>query len=268
MESFFFYSAILCVTGVTVGFLSGLLGVGGAFLMVPVQFWVLTSMGFAPDIAIRTSFGTGLLVLVPTAMSGAYAHHRLGEVVWKAAVILGIIGGAGAFIGAFTASQLSAKHLTVCFGIVVILLAIRMSTAGLVETGKQRVESVGLYLLWGLPFGFLAGLIGVGGGGIMTVVMVLFLGFTIHEAVGTSSAMMIFTAIGGALSYLINGLGVANLPPYSTGYLNWLQCLLLASGVPMAVVGARVAHALPARKLRFLLILVMFYVGIKMLLIL
>jgi hypothetical protein len=99
----------------------------------------------------------------------------------------------------------------------------------------------------------------------MIPIMIFFLKFKIHQAVGTSTALMIFTSIGGALSFLINGSGVQGLPPYSTGYLNWFQWILLAGcSVPMAIVGAKAAHILPAKQLKCLFILVMFYMGLKM----
>lgn len=99
----------------------------------------------------------------------------------------------------------------------------------------------------------------------MIPVMVFFLKFKMHQAVGTSTALMIFTASGGSLSFLINGLGVQGLPPYSTGYLNWLQWILLAGcSIPLAVVGAGAAHLLPAKQLKHIFIAVMFYMGLKM----
>ncbi|MBW1714167.1 MAG: sulfite exporter TauE/SafE family protein, partial [Deltaproteobacteria bacterium] len=120
-------------------------------------------------------------------------------------------------------------------------------------------------ILWGVPLGIVSGIIGIGGGVLMIPIMVFALKFKMHQAVGTSTALMIFTAIGGALSFLVNGLGVDGLPPYSTGYLNWLQWILLAGcSVPMAVVGARAAHHLPAKQLKYIFIAVMFYMGLKM----
>ena len=62
----------LLLTGIAVGFASGLLGVGGCFIMVPVQYWALTSIGVDPTIAIRIAFGTNLLVVLPTALSGGH----------------------------------------------------------------------------------------------------------------------------------------------------------------------------------------------------
>ncbi|HPK54396.1 MAG TPA: sulfite exporter TauE/SafE family protein, partial [Smithellaceae bacterium] len=121
------------------------------------------------------------------------------------------------------------------------------------------------FILWGIPLGILSGIIGIGGGVIMIPIMVYALKFKMHQAVGTSTALMIFTAIGGSLSYMINGLGVPGLPPYSTGYVNWLQWILLVGcSIPMAVVGAKVAHLLPAKQLKYIFIAVMFYMGLKM----
>jgi hypothetical protein len=255
----------LLVTGLAVGFASGLLGVGGCFIMVPVQFWVLKSVGVDPTIAIRIAFGTNLLVVLPTALSGAMTHHKKGAVLWRAGLALGAFGAIGAFVGAFIASNLPAKVLTTAFGVAVILGAMRMLTATPPKVTEEPPESLVPYILWGIPLGIVSGIIGIGGGVLMIPIMVIFLKFRMHEAVGTSTALMILTAIGGSLSYLINGLGVQGLPPYSTGYLNWLQFILLAGcSIPMAVVGARTAHRLPAKQLRYVFILVMLYMGLKM----
>jgi|GEM_PF-6313851 len=76
----------LLITGVGVGFASGLLGIGGCFIMVPVQFWVLKTIGVDPTIAIRKAFGANLLVVLPTTISGALTHNSKGAVLWKAAI--------------------------------------------------------------------------------------------------------------------------------------------------------------------------------------
>src|SRR5208283_4238945 len=128
-----------------------------------------------------------------------------------------------------------------------------------------HANHVSRFIFWGSLFGFVSGMVGVGGGGLMIPVMINFLGFKVHEAVATSSALMIFTALGGSISYLVNGLGIHGLPPYSTGYLNWLQFALLAgSSVPMAVLGAKVAHRLPSNRLRGISALVLVCIGMKM----
>ncbi|MBW1721772.1 MAG: sulfite exporter TauE/SafE family protein [Deltaproteobacteria bacterium] len=255
----------LLITGLGVGFASGLLGVGGCFIMIPVQFWVLKSIGVDPTIAIRIAFGTNLLVVLPTAFSGAMTHHKKGAVVWKAGITLGITGAIGAFFGGFIAAHLPGKILNIAFGIAVVLGALRMLTARPPQITEEPSDSLAAFILWGIPLGIVSGIIGIGGGVLMIPIMVYFLRFKMHQAVGTSTALMIFTAVGGSLSFLINGLGVQGLPPYSTGYLNWLQWILLAGcSIPMAIVGAKTAHLLPAKQLKYIFIAVMFYMGLKM----
>ncbi len=250
---------------IAVGFASGLLGVGGCFIMVPVQFWVLKTMGVDPTIAIRIAFGTNLLVVLPTAISGAWTHHNKGAVLWRAAAALGISGLVGAFAGGFIASVLPGKILTAGFGVVVIIGAVRMLTAKPPEENENPSDNITAFILWGIPLGIVSGIVGIGGGVLMIPIMIYVLRFKIHHAVGTSTALMIFTSIGGILSYVINGWGVPGLPPYSTGYVNWLQWIILAGcSVPMAVVGAKTAHLLPAKQLKYIFITVMIYVGLKM----
>jgi len=255
----------LLITGMGVGFASGLLGVGGCFIMVPVQFWELKSIGVDPTIAIRIAFGTNLLVVLPTALSGALTHHKKGAVLWKAGVTFGIAGAVGAFGGAFIASHLPGKVLTAAFGVAVILGAIRMLTAKPPKIAEEPSDNITAFILWGIPLGIVSGIIGIGGGVLMVPIMFYFLNFKMHQAVGTSTALMIFTAFGGSLSYLINGLGLQGLPPYSTGYLNWLQFIVLAGGsIPLAIVGAKTAHLMPAKQLKYIFIIVMLYMGLKM----
>jgi uncharacterized membrane protein YfcA len=261
----FIYIIALLATGIVVGFAGGLLGVGGCFIMVPVQFWVLTSMGLDAGTAILVAFGTNLAVVLPTAMSGAYGHNKKGAVVWKAAVTMGAAGFFGALFGGYLATLVPGQYLTTLFGLAIFLSAIRMLTAKPPAVEKEPVDDVVTYLLWGIPLGILSGIIGIGGGVILIPVMVLVLHFRMHNAVGTSTALMIFTALGGAVSYIINGWGVAGLPPYSLGYVNVVQWALLAStSIVMAQVGVRVAHRLPAKQLKLVFIAVMVYMGLKM----
>jgi hypothetical protein len=130
---------------------------------------------------------------------------------------------------------------------------------------EETIEDPLILAAWAIPLGIVTGIIGIGGGILMVPIMVLALRFKMHKAVGTSTAVMIFTAIGGATGYILNGLQAHDLPAYSIGYVNLAAFAALAmTSIPMAQVGVRAAHRLPARKLRYVFILVMFYVALKM----
>jgi len=256
---------ILLLTGVVAGTASGFIGIGGGFIMAPVQYWVLTTIGIDPDVAIKVAFGTNLLVIIPTAMSSAFSHHKNGSVLWKAGLLLGLSGAFGGIVGSSLAVHLPATTLKIIFGFVVLLGAVRM-----IGYNPEAVESepkldTKLLLLVGFPVGVISGVVGVGGGALVVPIMVMLLRFKMHQAVGTSSAQMMFTAMGGASAYLIHGIGVQGLPPYSIGYINLLQFVLLAgASVPMAKVGAKIAHKVPARQLKFVFCIVFIYMGLKM----
>ena len=256
---------ILLVTGLGVGFASGLLGVGGCFIMIPVQYWVYTAMGVPAAVAIKVAFGTNLFVVLPTAISGASAHSKKGAVWWKAALVLGLCGMVGAFGGATLAAHLPGKALKIAFGAVILAGGVRMATARPPKVEEEPKDQPWLWAAWGIPIGIVTGIIGIGGGVLMVPVMTLALRFKIHNAVGTSTALMIFTSIGGLVGYIVNGLGVAGLPPYSLGYVNLPSWLMLAvTSVGAAQLGARTAHLLPAKQLKWVFIAVMFYMGLKM----
>ena len=119
---------------------------------------------------------------------------------------------------------------------------------------------------YALPIGVITGILGIGGGIIAVPVMTMLLRFPMHNATATSLAMMIMTSAGGVIGYIINGTGVSDLPDYSLGYVNLQAWLLLAViSIVMAQVGAILAHRIPARQLRYAFVIVMFYMGLRML---
>ncbi|MGB7531524.1 MAG: sulfite exporter TauE/SafE family protein [Halobacteriota archaeon] len=256
---------VLALTGVAVGFAEGLLGVGGCFIMVPVTFFVFKEMGYG-DIALKLAFGSNLLVVFPTAISGAWAHTKKEAVWWKAGLVLGVCGAVGALIGATITSQLlSEEILKPAFGFVIGLGALRMLAWKPQKTEEDPKAQPLLWACWGFPIGIICGMLGLGGGIITVPVLAMALKFKMHHAVGTSLSMMIFTSIAGSIGYLINGLSVPDLPPYSIGYVNLLvgACLAMTS-IPVAQIGAKTAHKLPATQLRHIFIAVMFYAALKM----
>ena len=256
---------ILLVTGIGVGFASGLLGLGGAFIMTPVQYMVYTDMGLSTDTAVKLAFGTNLLVVLPTAARPRWRHHQKGAVWWRVSIIMGGCTLVFAFLGATIAAHLPGEALKIAYGAIVVLSGIRMLTARQQQFEAEAVDNPWLWIAWAVPLGLLAGIFGIGGAILMIPVMVLALKFEMHTAVATSLGVMVFTGIGGVVGYIVNGIGIADLPSWSIGYVNLPSFLLLAvTSIGMAQVGAILAHHLPARLLRYIFVIVMFYMGLKM----
>jgi uncharacterized membrane protein YfcA len=265
MESYIFYILILIITGAGVGFLSGLLGVGGGFIMVPIQFWLLTSMGVDPTVAIRISLGTSLAVILPTAISGAYGHYRKNAVLIKPTVFLAVTGMMGGIFGGIIAANISGDVLKIIFGLAALIVAFRMLAMKYPEIHEKPKDKNIYYIIGGFFVGIMSGLLGVGGGFIIVPFMVILMRYDIHKAIGTSTAVIVFVSIGGIISYIFNGLDVSGLPQYSLGYVNLLQLVLLAgASIPMAQIGVKVAHKLPSRNLNYIFVGLMILIGLKM----
>jgi len=262
---FLLYIIILLFTGLFVGFISGLLGVGGGFIMIPVQFFLLTSLGIDITIAIRVAFGTSLAVILPTAISGAIGHMYRGVVLKEPTIFMGISGIIAAFIGGTLASNILGNYLKIIFGILVLVIVILMILIKYPQYDSKPKKGILKYLVIGLIAGILSGFLGIGGGVILVPILSILMGFSMHRAVGTSTAVLIFTSLGGVLAYILNGINIIGLPPYSIGYVNLIQLITLSiTSVLMAQLGVKAAHNLPGKELRYLYIITMLYVGLKM----
>jgi len=259
---------ILLAAGAGTGFASGLLGIGGGSVMIPVSYWLILAMGVSEEIAIRIAFGTSLLVILPTAISGSWSHNKRKAVRWKTALVLGSCALAGSLVGATLAARLPSETLETGFGGLVLAIALWMSLGimpKLRRGDEEPRENFGLVAACGFPIGMVTGLTGLGGGVLIVPVLVLALNFTMHLAVGTSVASIILASLGGIVGYIVNGLGVPGLLPYSVGYINipiWL--CLAATSIPFAQLGARASHALPAKPLRYIFIAFIVYAGLEM----
>lgn len=233
--------------------------------MTPVQFVLFTNMGIPADIAIKLAFGTSLLVALPASASGAWRHSRKKAVFWKAAIVMGSCSMAAAFGGASLSSHLPGDILKIAFGVLVLAGGVRMLAGGLPESEEEVKYAPWRWAGWAVLVGFISGMVGAGGGILAIPIMVLALKFKIHKAIATSSAMVVFTSAGGVIGYIINGLNVSGLPEYSLGYVHLPSWFLLAvTSIGMAQVGAATAHRLSGKWLRYIFIVVMFYLGLKM----
>lgn len=265
-ESMLIYIIVLLLTGMVVGFACGMLGVGGGFIMVPVQIWALTSMGVDPTLSTRVAFGTSLAVILPTSLCGCHGHNCQGVVLWRPGVTLGLSGLVGAFLGGTIAAHAPGELLRLLFGVIILGGALRMVYARDLRRGRPEVvSSLWPYILWGIVVGFISGLAGIGGGVILVPAMVIAMGFTMYQAVGTSTVAIAFNAVGGMIAYAINGWGVAGLSAYCVGYIDLLQFVILA-GASMLTAhwGVNFTHKMSEEKLKKVFIALMILIGLKM----
>lgn len=188
---------LFIVIGLAAGLLSGLFGVGGGTVIVPLLS-LLAGFGH------RLAAGTSLAAIVPTAIVGVLSYATHDAVAWVPALILAAAAVVGAQIGTWLLARIPVLVLRWAFivflGVVVVglFLVVPSRDADVALT----VGSILGLVATGLVTGILSGLLGVGGG--IVVVPVLILGFGASDLVakGTSLLMMIPTAISGTVGNL------------------------------------------------------------------
>ena len=259
------YILVLIIIGIFCGILSGLLGIGGGFLMVPLQFFLLSSIGIDTDLALRISFGTSLAIIIPTSLAGIYTHHGKLNQILKPGMFVGIFGMIGGIFGGITSAKIPANILGAILGIFLIIIAIYIIFNKIPENESKNKLNLGYAGFFGLFIGFLSGLLGLGGGIFLIPSLIFLLGFSMRESIGISSVFILLTAIGGAVSYIITGLGV-NSFPYSVGYISLVNFGAIAIfSIPFAFIGAKLTYQIPERKLELILAILILYFGFKIL---
>jgi uncharacterized membrane protein YfcA len=258
--------------GCGVGFLAGLFGVGGGFVMVPVLIFSYEHLGFSPSVLTHMAIGTSLFVVLFSSTASAYQHSRQKNVNWRSVLILGFSSALTAFLTARVAAGLSGKHLQIVFALIVGLAAIRMLTEAEMKAGKKMelTSRPNGYSLGGigLSAGIVSALAGIGGGIFTIPMMYYFLHIPLKIAIGTSSAAIFITAFFSVIGYVINGMGRPGLADWSLGFVDLQRGIALAIGtILLAKTGARISFKMNPHRLRKLfalfVILVSVYIVLK-----
>lgn len=258
---------LLSFAGLIAGFLAGLLGIGGGFVMVPVLMLVLPSVGIAEHSLAHFAIGTSLLCITVTALFSTRAHHQKKAVDWS---LFGLISPGlvvGALAGAFIASILTGRFLIIVFVTGATLTAIYL-LSGYQPRPKEKMIAWH-FTTYGLFSGVISALIGIGGGSLI-VPFLVYKGKKVAQAIGTAAACGFPIAVSGAVGYawigsnIVETTSVTNIATtqvnYATGYLYWpaFICLVVFSSIA-APLGAKLAHYLPEKRLRHIFAVFLFF---------
>jgi uncharacterized membrane protein YfcA len=253
------------VTGGVAGLLAGLLGIGGGLVIVPALAFLFAGHGIAGAHLMHLAVGTSLAAIIPTAIASSLAHHRRDSVHWPAvrALLPGII--VGALSGAWLARHISSPTLALCFGVFEILVALQL-WFGAKPSAHRVMPGATVMTVAGISIGAISALLGIGGA-TMTTPLLLWNGIDIRRAVGTSASCGLPIALAGATGFAVSGLSIVAQRDWTTGFIYWPAVAgIVLSSVPLAPLGARLAHRLPRTVLQRVFALFLLLVGVKMVL--
>ena len=259
----------ICLLGLVVGFVGGMFGVGGNFLLIPL-------LNIVFRVPLEIAVGTGLCQVIGTALAGLMRYRKLKQGEIKIDWIMLAGGLTGAAAGAHTVDALSKEGLISVLGhsvppvklylsltFIVLLLLVsfamyrdartRAANAPLFPDPLTRLNippmtylpnaerrvSILLMAYLGLFLGFLSGLVGMGGGVVLLPILIYGLGVRVRMAAGTGILMLVVSAMSGTWAH-------ARLGHVHLG----LAMTLLAGSTIGAPLGASLTYRMDGRKLR------------------
>lgn len=259
------------LVGVIIGIMSGLLGIGGGTVMVPI---FRLAFGMSPVMSTATS----LFAIIPTSISGAVSHIRHKTCIVSLGVAAGLGGALTSPLGVWLAQISPAWLIMVAAAVIIGWSAVKMLGKAFKMQAKKRAEEkarpntaeiaadeatlaeagstteaveeaprkltrkqllIGVAI--GLGAGVASGYVGVGGGFIMVPLMLSLVGIEMRQASGTSLIAVMILAVPGVIEQAL--LGNIN---YTAGIA------IVVGSIPGAVVGARLVRVVPELMLRFI----------------
>jgi uncharacterized protein len=255
---------LFLLLGSFIGFMAGLLGIGGGGMMVPILTSIFLAHGIAVENVVHLALGTSMASMVITTFSSFRSHNSKGGVIWKA--VKGMTPGIvlGTFLATFLASYLSSIYLAIFFALFMAFVSSQMFLNKKPKPSRELSGSTGLFFA-GSTIGAISALVSIGGGS-LTVPYLTWQNVEIKKAIGTSAAIGLPIAIAGTLGYVINGWELSPSGEYIFGYV-YLPAVVLISLTSFitAPYGAQMAHKLPVAILKKVFAALLIILSVKML---
>lgn len=247
-------AAAIVVGGIVTGILAGLFGIGGGALIVPVLYEVFRVLGVPEEVRFQLCVGTSIAIIVPTNIRSFLSHRARGAVMMDVVRAWAVPAVIGVAVGSAIAGFASGAVLKIAFVLVASVIAIKLIFGrGSWRMGDELPGRVGM-TAWGFVVGLASSLMGTSGGSVSNIILTLY-GKSIHQAVATSAGLGVPITIAGTIGYMFGGLAQqALLPPLSIGFVSLIGFAVMAPVSSFtAPYGARLAHALPKRRLEIAL---------------
>jgi len=235
------------------GIASGLLGVGGAIVLIPLMLSVPPLVG-AGQLSMNEVAGITMIQVLASSIFGFITHKNSGQSHGKTILYIGIPMGIFSLAGAMYSKSMSEITLHLIFGILVAVafgLLLKKSDGKNQDTAEFAFNGF-LSVLIGSVVGLAAGIIGAGGGFVIIPLMLRVLKIPLKITIGSSLGIVFIGALMGSIGKIVTlQVDITYLLP------------VVAGSIPAAIFGAKLSKKLPDKHIRYTLTSVVFLIMIK-----
>jgi uncharacterized membrane protein YfcA len=246
---------VLVVLSLAGAFVAGLLGVGGAIVMIPLLLYGPPALGVG-RLDVKAVAGITMVQVLAAAVSGVVAHRRTRAVNLDLAWVGGLSMATGSLVGAVGSKYVDNRTLLVVFALMataaLVLMFVRTETEGQPIFAEHVTFSRPRATVVCVAVGLAAGLVGAGGAFLLVPLLLVIVGIPIRVTIGSSLGITALSALTGFAGKLV------------TGQILWGPALIVAMGaVPGAQIGALVSHRLSGRRLKQVLFAVVLLTAVR-----
>jgi uncharacterized protein len=253
------------------GFLSGLLGIGGNILIIPLLSIVFRYFCHYPiDQSMKMAIATAVVVMMFSAGSSAYNHIKHKNVVWSFYYKIAGFIVIGTILGASCVSLINGVILEKIFGIFLLILAARQFIVSKKKKpASDVIKNLSVFVsgIIGLVIGFKSGLLGIGGG-VLLIPLLTYLNYKSTQVVGTTSICSTTVAVTAGIVFFIHGFATMHLDfnNYMLGYIYLPAVIVMLPTVVFAAkLGVKSSLIVPSHWFVKLLLALQVVFGIQML---
>ncbi|MDO5044028.1 MAG: sulfite exporter TauE/SafE family protein [Coriobacteriia bacterium] len=243
-------------TGVIVGILSALFGIGGGVVMIPIIRLIFSRTAVV-------SSATSLFAIFPTSVTGVISRHKEGNTNYKVGAVIGVAGALTSPLGASLGSSLPGIYAMVITAVVIVFTAVkqildakRLGDKGDNYRNTNKIPAQYQYLAvaaLGLFIGVFSGYLGLGGGFIVVPLLSYLLGMNIKEASATSLVAIVILGLPGVITHAFYG---------NIDYL--LGISFIIGSIPGAKLGSLIVKKVSNRGLTIAFAIVLMLAGVAL----